>query len=62
MTRRKQQSHSPEFKAKEAIAALRGAKTLAELAQQFDDHPNKITAWKTQLQECSSQVFGASSA
>lgn len=40
------------------IAALRGDKTLAELAQQFDVHPNQITDWKTQLLERSSQVFG----
>ncbi|MFZ2267323.1 MAG: IS3 family transposase [Azonexus sp.] len=62
MTRRKRRNHSPEFKAKVAIAALRGDKTLAELAQQFDVHPNQITDWKTQLLERSSQVFGDSGA
>ena len=55
MTRRKRRNHSPEFKAKVAIAALKGDKTLAELAQQFDVHPNQI---KTQLLERSSVVFG----
>jgi putative transposase len=39
MTRRKRRNHSPEFKAKVATAALKGDKTLAELAQQFDVHP-----------------------
>jgi transposase len=58
MTRRKRRNHSPEFKAKVAIAALKGDKTLAELAQQFDVHPNQITDWKTQLLERSAVVFG----
>ena len=58
MTRRKRRNHSPEFKAKVAIAALKGNKTLAELAQHFDIHPNQITDWKTQLLERSSVVFG----
>lgn len=58
MTRRKRRNHSPEFKAKVAIAALKGDKTLAELAQQFDVHPTQITEWKTQLQERSAVVFG----
>jgi transposase-like protein len=39
MTRRKRRNHSPEFKAKVAIAAIKGDKTLAEIAQQFDAHP-----------------------
>ena len=58
MTRRKRRNHSPEFKAKVAIAALKGDKTLAELAQQFDVHTNQITDWKTHLLERSSVVFG----
>ena len=62
MTRRKRRNHSPEFKAKVALAAVKGDKTLAELAQQFDVHPNQITDWKTQLLERSSVVFGEKSA
>ena len=58
MTRRKRRNHSPEFKAKVAIAAVKGDKTLAELAQQFDVHPNQITDWKSQLLERSAAVFG----
>lgn len=58
MTRRKRRNHSPEFKAKVAIAAIRGDKTLAELAQQFDVHPNQITDWKVQLLEHSAAAFG----
>ena len=45
-----------------AIAALKGDKTLAELAQQFDVHPNRITDWKAQLLERSAVVFGEKSA
>ena len=58
MTRRKRRNHSPGFKAQVAIAALKGDKTLAELAQQFDIHPNQIADWKAQLTERSAQVFG----
>lgn len=51
MTRRPRRNRTAVFKAKVALAALKGDKTLAELAQQFDVHPNQITDWKTRLQE-----------
>jgi transposase-like protein len=51
MTRRKRRNHSPTFKAQGAVAALMGDKTLAELAQQFDVHPNQIADWKSPLTE-----------
>jgi len=58
MARRKRRNHSPTFKAQVAVAALKGDKTLAELAQHFDVHPNHITDWKSQLMERSAQIFG----
>jgi len=58
MARRKRRNHSPTFKAQVAIAALKGDKTLAELAQQYDVHPNQITDWKSQLLERAAQAFG----
>jgi transposase len=58
MTRRPRRNHTAAFKAKVALAALKGDKTLAELAQQFDVHPNQITDWKTRLQESAAGVFG----
>lgn len=53
-TRRK---HSSGFKAKVALAALAGDKTLAELAQQYEVHPNQITNWKKQLSEHAAAIF-----
>ena len=49
MSRRPRRNHSPAFKAKVALTAIKGEKTLAELAEQFDVHANQITSWRTQL-------------
>lgn len=61
MTRRKRRNHSPEFKAKVALAAAKGDKTLAELATKFDIHANQITQWKQELIENASTLFGKTS-
>jgi transposase-like protein len=58
MSRRPRRNHSPEFKAKVALTAIRGEKPLAELAEQFDVHPNQITQWKAQLLERAATAFG----
>lgn len=59
MSKRPRRNHSPTFKAKVALEAIRGVKTLAELAKQFDVHPNQITDWKGQLLERAANVFGS---
>ena len=56
MTKRTRRNHTPGFKAKVALAAIKGEKTLSELAQQFDVHPNQITQW--QVLEGAAGVFG----
>ena len=58
MTRRARRTHSSAFKAKVALAAVKGEKTLSELAQAYDIHPNQITAWKAQLIEGATGLFG----
>ena len=50
-------NHSAIFKAKVALAAVKGDKTLAELAEPFAIHANPITPWKSPLQERASAVF-----
>jgi transposase len=61
MTRRARRNHTPAFKAKVALAAIKGEMTLAQLAEHFDVHPNQITAWKALLLEGAADVFGAGS-
>ena len=57
MSRRPRRNHAPGFKAKVALAAIKGDRTLAELAEQFDVHPNQITTWKAQLENGASDIF-----
>ena len=58
MSRRPRRNHTPAFKAKVALAAIKGDRTLAQLAEQFDVHPNQITSWKAQLEDEAADVFG----
>ena len=59
MTRRPRRNHTATFKAKVALAALKGEKTLSEIAQDFDVHPNQVTQWKAALLEGAAGVFGS---
>ena len=57
MKKRARRNHSPAFKAKVALAAIKGDRTLAQLSEQFDVHVNQITIWKDQLLEGAAEVF-----
>ena len=59
MTRRPRRNHTAAFKAKVALAAIKGDRTIAQLAEQFDVHPNQITSWKAQLEGGAADVFGS---
>lgn len=56
--KRKRRTHSPEFKSKVALAAIRSDLTMAELVKKFDVHANQITDWKKQLLNGAPDVFG----
>src|SRR4030081_3702124 len=58
MNKRARRNHTPGFKAKVALAAIKGDRTVSELADQFDVHPNQITSWKAQLEGGAADVFG----
>jgi transposase len=55
--RRTRRTHNPAFKAKVALAALREDRTLAQLCEQFELHPNQVSEWKRQLLERAAEVF-----
>ena len=57
MQRRPRRNHTPAFKAKVALAAVKGDRTIAQLAEHFDVHPNQITAWKAQVMEGVAGLF-----
>ena len=56
--RRKRRNHSSAFKAKVALAAIKNDRTMAELAEQFDVHPNQIQDWRKRLLEDADKLFG----
>jgi len=58
MTKRKRRNHSPKFKAKVALEALREELTMAELAEKYDLHANQISRWKHDLIAGAEDVFG----
>jgi transposase len=55
--KRARRKHSAKFKATEALAAIRGEKTLVELAEQYKVHPNQIGQWRMELLERAAEVF-----
>lgn len=55
--RRPRRNHCAQFKVRVALAALRGDKTLAELAEQFDVHANQIVQWKQQAVDSLAAAF-----
>jgi transposase len=57
MTRRPRRNHTPIFKSKVALAAVRGEQTLGELAQHFDVHPNQIKQWRDKLLAEAGDIF-----
>ena len=60
MSRRPRRNHSPAFKAKVALEAIKNEQPLISIAERFDVHPNQITKWKRQLLDGAPTVFGES--
>ncbi len=58
MPRRPRRNHSPAFKAKVALEAIKGEEPLIQTAERYDVHPNQITKWKRQLLDGAAAVFG----
>ena len=59
MARRPLRNHSPAFKAKPAVSAIKGEKILIAFAQEIDVHPNQIKQWRDQFLKVATDVFGS---
>jgi transposase len=58
MSKRPRRNHSAAFKAKVALAAVKGDKTVADIAQQYEVHPTQVVDWRRQLLDRAADVFG----
>jgi len=54
----RRRKHSPSFKAKVALKALKGEETIAQIAARYEVHPNMVTKWKKDLQDEAASIFG----
>ena len=61
MSKRPRRNHSAAFKAKVALAAVKGDKTVAEIGQHYEVHPTQVTDWRRQLLDRAADVFGGTS-
>lgn len=62
MSKRPRRNHTAALKAKVALEAIKGERTVTEIAQRFDVHPNQVTEWRRQLLERAADVFGGTAA
>ena len=56
----KRRRHAPEFKARVALEALKGIKTIQQIARQFDVHPVQVSEWKKAMSEGAARIFTSS--